>query len=220
MRSLPCEKSSSFSIRSSNRVWTFLRPENPEEILDKLTVEEFNKDEFLPYWAEHWPASEILFEYINEHPVEPAASSMRICELGSGLGIIASALCAAKGPVCATDISFESCRYAYANIALYTPHVMVTCCDWRKPPFKCQFDMIVGSDILYEPRWVEPVFLFLKNHLKSNGTALIADPQRAQWNQFKELMLSNGFALSESVKKTASSGKTEVEIVTLVKLIG
>ena len=55
-----------------------LRPSSPEELLSE---EAFADDEFLPYWAELWPAARALAAALPEVP------GLRVIELGAGLGV-------------------------------------------------------------------------------------------------------------------------------------
>jgi predicted nicotinamide N-methyase len=117
----------------------------------------------------------------------------------------------------ATDISIQACAYALCNIQRYTPHASIICCDWRYPPFKTHFDCIVGSDILYEKRWIEPIVEFLKNHIVSGGKAIIADPGRPYWLLFKHTAIINGFIAQKSDFVVTHSSLTPVEILHLKK---
>jgi predicted nicotinamide N-methyase len=204
-------RSSQFSLSANGKQLVFIRPAEPEEILDRISDEEFCKDEFMPYWAESWPASHVLFNYCADHlPVGP----LRICELGCGLGIISS-LCAGNGhQVFAIDISMDACRYTHANIRSQNTTASCVCSDWR---FSKSFDMVLGADILYEERWIGPVATFLRDHLLSGGTALIADPQRKPWTAFKQTMISNGFTLARTETRQEPESTAMVEIVSFMK---
>ncbi len=207
------ENSTLFTIHSNSGAWTFHRPGDPDEIVNQITDEEFEKDQFLPYWAEHWPASEVLFSYCADNLKTTFGS---VCELGCGLGVV-SALLASRGyPVLATDISPQACIYAAINMQKYASLGAVVCGDWRYSAFRQHFDCIIASDILYEKRWVEPVLTFLKNHLSEKGTALIVDPMRDSWELFKNRTPDYGFETIEIISGLANNGKTCVEILKLL----
>ena len=55
-----------------------LRPASPEALIDE---EAFVDDEFLPYWAELWPAARALADAL------PDVRGLRVVELGCGLGL-------------------------------------------------------------------------------------------------------------------------------------
>jgi len=66
----------------------------PEELIDE---EAFANDEFLPYWAELWPAARALAAAL------PPVAGLRVVELGCGLGLpslVAAAGGAEVAPAC------------------------------------------------------------------------------------------------------------------------
>ena len=78
-----------------------MRPRDTEALLDE---EAFDRDEFLPYWAELWPSSLALARMIAGRALRGA----RTLELGCGLGLPSIAAALAGGRVLATDWSPEA----------------------------------------------------------------------------------------------------------------
>ena len=74
---------------------SLLRPRNAEELLDE---EAFARDEFLPYWAELWPAALAL-----AHALPARFDGVRVVELGCGLGVPSLVASARGATVTATD---------------------------------------------------------------------------------------------------------------------
>jgi|WetSurMetagenome_2_1015567.scaffolds.fasta_scaffold00046_46 predicted nicotinamide N-methyase len=193
----------------------FVRPADPEKILDSLTDEEYEKDKMLPYWAEQWPASFGLYRYLEARCRYILPSAGLVCELGGGIGVISS-LIAANGIRCvATDISFNACLFSRYNMHSNATHAPVACFDWRHSCFGRVFDCIVASDIIYEERWIEPVLGFLRDTLVDGGFALIADPRRQWWEPFQHNVPAFGFSCKVSGEEPANDGKTRVEILKL-----
>jgi len=64
------------------------RPPDPEALLDE---DAFADDEFMPYWAELWPAGIALAEALPDR-----LDGVRVVELGCGLGV-PSLVAAARG---------------------------------------------------------------------------------------------------------------------------
>jgi predicted nicotinamide N-methyase len=180
-----------------------------------MTEEQYAKDKFLPYWAEQWPASLPLFNYLSLHAATIIPATGIVCEVGSGLGIISMLLSAAKMRIVATDIAPDACRYSAYNMGQYSSLPMVICSDWRASPFNVKFDRIIASDILYEQRWISPVLDFIKTSLKNNGAALIADPCRQWWQEFQDTAIDRGFTLNKTWQELVNKGKTTVEIIRL-----
>jgi len=124
-----------------------LRPSSPEALIDE---EAFADDEFLPYWAELWPAARALVEAL------PDVDGLRVVELGCGLGL-PSLVAAAKGAtVTATDWSGDAIALLRENAARNGLALRAEVRDWREP-WSDRFDLALAADVLYERRNVEPV---------------------------------------------------------------
>jgi predicted nicotinamide N-methyase len=180
-----------------------------------MTDEQYEKDKFLPYWAQQWPACLPLFRFLSTNAPLIIPSSGIVCEMGSGLGVIASLFSALKIRTVAKDISSDACRYSSYNMRQYSPDALVVCSDWRASPFRSKFDCVVASDILYEQRWIEPVLNFLASMLSDDGAAYIADPCRQWWQEFQAHARKRGFTLDKAWQEIINQGKTKVEVMRL-----
>jgi len=124
-----------------------LRPESPEALIDE---EAFARDEFLPYWAELWPAATALADAL------PDVAGMRVVELGCGLGVT-SLVAAAKGAeVTATDWAPEAIELLRENAARNDISLRAEVRDWREA-WAERFELALAADVLYERRNVEPL---------------------------------------------------------------
>jgi methylase of polypeptide subunit release factors len=85
-----------------------LRPDAPEALIDEAA---FAEDEFLPYWAELWPAARALAEAL------PNVDGLRVVELGCGLGLPSLVAAAKGGRVTAIDWSPAAVELLRANAA-------------------------------------------------------------------------------------------------------
>ncbi len=138
---------SSEVVRIAGVELDLLRPESPEALIDE---EAFADDEFLPYWAELWPAALALAEAL------PEVAGLRVVELGCGLGV-PSLVAATKGAqVTATDWAADAIRLLRENAARNGLTVRALVHDWREP-FGERFDLAIAADVLYEQRNVEPL---------------------------------------------------------------
>ena len=156
-----------------------LRPSSPEALIDE---EAFAVDEFLPYWAELWPAARALAEAL------PDVSGLRVVELGCGLGL-PSLVAAAKGAsVTATDWSQDAIALLRENAARNGLELNAEVRDWRKPSHE-RFDLVLAADVLYEHRNVEPV---LDRVRELAPQALVALAGRPYEESFLLLAASSG----------------------------
>ncbi|MDQ3875661.1 MAG: 50S ribosomal protein L11 methyltransferase, partial [Actinomycetota bacterium] len=125
-----------------------LRPRDAEALIDE---EAFEREEFLPYWAELWPSALALARAVAARPLEGA----RVVELGCGLALpsIAAALRGAR--VLATDWSHHAVSLAAKNALRNGVSVEVALCSWTAPGrilTEAPWDLILASDVLYERR--------------------------------------------------------------------
>jgi predicted nicotinamide N-methyase len=129
-----------------------LRPEAPEALIDEGA---FEQDEFLPYWAELWPAAIALAEAL------PDVRDLRVVELGCGLGVTSLVAAARGAAVVATDWAEDAIALLQRNAARNGLDVQAAVRDWREP-WQERFDLAVAADVLYERRNVEPVLARLR----------------------------------------------------------
>ncbi|MDX2129573.1 MAG: methyltransferase domain-containing protein [Chloroherpetonaceae bacterium] len=164
------------------------------KLLDRITPEEFVKDEEMPYWAEIWPSSIHLSEFIlkNLH-----LKNKRLIEIGAGIGLCGVAAAKMGASVLCTDYSNEALKFITLNGLLnqFTNRDTfdTTQLDWRWVQIEEKFDFLIAADVLYERRNVLPIVTALEKLLKPEGTAFIADPRRSMANGFLELLHENGF---------------------------
>src|SRR5262249_41211965 len=61
------------------------RPAQSDRLLDHPAVHEaFDRDEYMPYWADLWPAARMLAKAILREPWTPGGEAL---EIGCGLGL-------------------------------------------------------------------------------------------------------------------------------------
>ncbi len=199
-----------FSLAHESRTFHFVLPADPDAVFDTITDEQYDKDRFLPYWAEQWPAATAFFSFVMK---QSFPHDLWTCELGCGLGVIASVLSNKGCSVVATDIAPHGCRFAAYNIAANGGVPRVVCADWCAPPFQRQFNLIVASDVLYEARWIDPILDNIEHLLAADGRAWIADPCRQHWELFKQNVARRGFDQRVLERSSVCEGATTVEIL-------
>jgi predicted nicotinamide N-methyase len=126
---------------------TLLRPDSPDALIDEQA---FAQDEFLPYWAELWPAATALAAAL------PDVAGLRVVELGCGLGV-PSLIAAARGArVTATDWAADAIELLRQNADRNGLVLQAEVRDWRES-WQERFDLVLAADVLYERRNVEPL---------------------------------------------------------------
>jgi predicted nicotinamide N-methyase len=127
---------------------SLLRPSAPEDLLDE---EAFEHDEFLPYWAELWPAASALTAAL---PTDLRGA--RVVELGCGLGVPSLVAAARGAEVVATDWAADAIDLLQQNAKRNGIDLEPRVWDWRAP-WEEHFDLAIAADVLYELRNVEPL---------------------------------------------------------------
>jgi ETFB lysine methyltransferase len=161
---------------------TLLHPANSEELIDE---EEFDRDERLPYWADVWPSARVL----ATHVAQMESKGRTLLELGCGAGLVASAAARAGFAVTATDYYEDSLQFTRMNVGEVAPRakIQTRLVDWRDFPKDLgTFDVVVASDVLYEPSYGTLVARAIAKTLAPRGTAWVADPGRLSAESFVE----------------------------------
>lgn len=198
-----CE-SGGITFQSCGREWRLLRPADLESLWDSITDDAFAEDERLPYWVELWPSTLALALLLTKNKENIAG---KIClDIGCGLGFTALLASSLGARVIGMDYEPEALVYAAKNAAINNvPQPLWTVMDWRFPAVaKGSCDFIWGGDIMYEKRFVRPVFDFLNHCLAPQGRVWFAEPGRGPYEHFSGLLAQNGW-----ISKRVSRNKVE-----------
>jgi predicted nicotinamide N-methyase len=150
------------------------RPRDSEAL---ITEEGFEKEEFLPYWAELWSSGVALAHDIAGRALHGAS----VLELGCGLGLPSIAAALAGGRVLATDWSPDAVRATATNAALNEVSIETARVAWAAPDAlleRAPWRYVIAADVLYEPRNVDLLLELLPRLVDRKSRILIADPGR------------------------------------------
>jgi len=154
-----------------------LRPRDSESLIEE---EAFEREEFLPYWADLWPSAVELAEHVAAHP-QPGT---RVLELGCGLGLPSIAAAAGGAQVLATDWSQDALAFCAENARRNGVPVETARWDWgNAAPIEGVYDLVLAADVLYEQRNVDQL-LELLPALVDDGEVWLTDPQRVPARRF------------------------------------
>jgi predicted nicotinamide N-methyase len=173
-----------------------------DELLERARADPGERERDLcPYFGVLWPAARGLAgELARRGPGELAGR--RVLELGCGLAL--PALVAAKlgAHVTATDLHPDVPGFLARNLALngLAPDAIEYVeLDWRSGVLGPRFELVVGSDILYEAGHPEPVARALAAHVAPGGRILLADPARAYLQACLDALARLGFRAETEV---------------------
>ena len=169
-----------------------ISPADCESLVDAPQVaQRFEQDEYLPYWAEVWPASLLLAERVaNWSDVNSTADAGRpqVLELGCGLGLVAIAAARLGYRVIASDYDGDALAFVIENARRNdAPPPEVRFVDWRERYSDLRLERIVAADVTYESRSLAPLARFVLEHLAPGGEALIVDSNRSIADPFPEI---------------------------------
>ena len=194
-------------VNVGGREINILRPRSAEDLISES---DFERDERLPYWAELWPSSTILANFI-------AASKRprgRLVELGAGVGLVSVAAAMAGHDVTATDYYEDALEFARANsFRNLGREFTIALLDWRDVAESVpRYDTVLASDVLYESRYAPLVASVVDRLLADDGTAYVADPGRVAANAFVDACTERGLRTIPLVSRPYQAGNIRQSI--------
>jgi predicted nicotinamide N-methyase len=142
-----------------------------------------------------WPCGRLLAETMADYDV----AGRRILEIGCGLGLASLVLSQRGADVTASDCHPLAEVFLAYNAALNAlPAVCYRTLPWSMDNETLgRFDLIIGSDVLYERGQAELLAALLLRHAQPACEVLIADPGRGNSASFSRALAVQGYAASE-----------------------
>jgi predicted nicotinamide N-methyase len=169
-------------VHLAGRRISLLRPPDAESLLSE---EAFEREEFLPYWAELWPSGAALARAVAERPLAGA----RVLELGCGLGLPSLAAGLAGAHVLATDWAPDATELLRRNAERNGVALETAVISWTDPaPLVARgpWELVLAADVLYERRNVPLLLDLLPRLIAPGGEILVAEPGRPPAAAFLE----------------------------------
>jgi predicted nicotinamide N-methyase len=186
---------------------TFLldRPAESDKLLDHPAVRvAFAKDEYMPYWADLWPAARMLAKVLLREDWPPG---LRTLEVGCGLGLPGIVALSRGLQVTFSDYDATALRFAADNARLngFT-HFDLLQMDWRYPPACPPFPLILAADLIYELRNVAPLVALIKQMLAPGGECLLTDQDRVPSQVLRETLAGEGMPFTTQTLRAGEPG--------------
>ncbi len=172
-------------IAIRGRRFSFLHLQDIEPLIAGKDI--FAHAEEFPFWVKIWESSVILADFMAS--VEPD-EGRRILELGAGLGVTGIVAACFGHHVLLTDYQDEILDFERVSAAVNKCDENVICkrLDWLKPADLGRFQMIIGSEILFHPKFFEPLLNVFRKYLAPDGVIYMAhDVRRKSLGQFLPL---------------------------------
>lgn len=163
-----------------------------------------NAAEPFPYWAKLWPSAIALCRFLQKQPHWVAGK--RVAELAAGLGLPSLVAAGFAKQVWCSDISEEAMHCASRSAALNRmTNLAFEPCNWNNLPADFEPELVLLSDINYDPSMFETLEIVLKDLLNKGCTLLLATPQRLMAKAFIKNILS--FAIEQTIEEVHENGQ-------------
>lgn len=149
-----------------------------------------------PLFGIIWPAGQVLAHLMHDFDI----AGKRILEVGCGIGLASLVLNARKADITATDYHPEAAAFLRQNTQLNDgadiPFVRT---GWADEATELgRFDLIIGSDLLYEREQVALLSAFIDQHAAPHCEVILIDPGRGHHAPFSKAMTALGYQHTQS----------------------
>jgi predicted nicotinamide N-methyase len=191
---------------------TFLleRPSESDKLLDHpFVTAAFARDEYMPYWADLWPAARMLAKILLRSTFSPGTKAL---EIGCGLGLPGIVGLAQGLRVTFSDYDATALHFAANNARLNGfEDFRLLQMDWRSPPAELRFPIVLASDLVYELRNVAPLVKIIKHVLLPDGVCLLTDQDRIPAQSFRETLTAAGLEFTTQIARAGEPGGRRVK---------
>lgn len=160
-----------------------------------------------PMFGWLWPATLHLASHMARRPM---VVKERILEVGCGLALASLVAHRRGADVTASDCHPLAAGFLLENVRLNgLPPLAYRHGDWSAEPggppvqgeaiVEGRFDLIIGSDVLYERDELGQLAAFVERHALPAAEVLIVDPNRGNRAAFHRRMAATGFVMTESL---------------------
>lgn len=153
-----------------------------------------------PLFGQVWPSAQKLADLMQAWEL----GSNRVLEIGCGLGLASMVIHRRLGNITASDCHPLTESFLRANLLLnQLPALTYRTGNWgRENLMLGEFDLIIGSDVLYERSHPEQLAAFIQLHAAAHAEVLLVDPNRGNRTGFNRRMAQLGFDLTETRLET------------------
>lgn len=144
-----------------------------------------------PLFGVVWPASRVLADTVCLFELD----GKRVLEIGCGLALTSIVLHQMGIDITASDYHPLAREFLDDNVlANALPPIKFQTGNWETAnPLLGEYDLIIGSDILYEPAHAENVSQFIDIHSSTDVEVIIVDPNRGNRSKFTKEMIALGY---------------------------
>ena len=144
-----------------------------------------------PMFGVVWVSGEVLAHLMSQFSI----AGKRILEVGCGIGLASLVLNHRLADITATDHHPEAGAFLSENTKLNNgPAIPFVRTGWTDEESDLgEFDLIIGSDLLYEADHAILLATFINQHALPRCEVIIVDPGRGHSNRFGRQMVELGY---------------------------
>ena len=175
--------------------------EQVKEIYESILNEDSSKD--FPFWAKLWPSSIALIQFLQTK--SDLIKGKTVLEIGAGIGLPSFFIAGKAKSIQVTDYALDAVELMYKNIAhLNLDNVQAFRLDWNKVPKGIKPEVLILSDVNYNPNEFDPLIALIKELVASGTLVILSTPQRIMASPFVN-------ALQQLIQQTHMEIVTENE---------
>ncbi|MEC9359956.1 MAG: methyltransferase domain-containing protein [Pseudomonadota bacterium] len=156
-----------------------------------------------PLFGVLWDSGRVLAQLMSDFE----CGDKRILEVGCGIGLPSLMLNSRNADITATDFHPEAGRFLAENVRLNSgraiPFVRAAWADSSSGLER--FDLIIGSDLLYQQDDLDMLSQFIEQHAQPRCEVIVVDQGRGLQVQFTQRMEILGYQLTRSVPAISSA---------------
>jgi len=141
-----------------------------------------------PHWTKLWPAALAMADFLHQHP--ELVQNKNVLELAAGLGLPAFVAARYAKTVSCSDYlqeAVDTMGQSVQHLQLF--NVSCQLLDWSHLPNELTTDILLLSDINYDPGQFDQLYQVLQRFLQQGTTILLTTPQRLMAKPFIEKLL-------------------------------
>jgi len=168
-----------------------------------------------PFWAKLWPSSIALLDILKAHP--HLIQNKHVLEIGAGIGLPSLMIADIARSVQISDYDMEAVALIQKNIEhLQLQNAEALQLDWNAIPENMQPDVVLLSDVNYDPTQFDVLIILIDKFLNQGSTIILSTPQRIMASPFVQKLEASIKARYEAMVDENDIPK-EISILVLSK---
>ena len=139
-----------------------------------------------------WPASQVLAAEVSA----AATAGKRVLEIGCGIGLTSIVLHKMGVDITASDYHPRAQEFLNRNaLDNGLAPIKFQLIDFEQQnPLLGKFDLIIASDVLYQPQHAQNLSQFISSHSSDDVEVIVVDPGRENRAKFTHHMIAQGYS--------------------------